>query len=142
MVKHGALSKFRVHELLRSKDARVRRAAFILLEASNPALRRNSEVFLEIIRFIWEANPSYNVHREFSQHHMLVPYKVHELISARLKIERRERQGIPANGCAEDRRRYEGGFFKRFFGALQFRKAQRVLLEGYAKPTTSPAENI
>ena len=142
MVKHGALSKFRVHELLRSKDARVRRAAFILLEASNPALRRNSEVFLEIIRFIWEANPSYNVYREFSQRHMLVPYKVHELISARLKIERRERQGIPANGCAEDRRRYEGGFFKRFFGALQFRKAQRVLLEGYAKPTTSPAENI
>jgi hypothetical protein len=142
MVKHGALSKFRVYELLRSKDARVRRAAFILLEASNPALRRNSEVFLEIIRFIWEANPSYNVYREFSQRHMLVPYKVHELISARLKIERRERQGIPANGCAEDRRRYEGGFFKRFFGALQFRKAQRVLLEGYAKPTTSPAENI
>jgi hypothetical protein len=148
MVKHGALSKFRVYELLRSKDARVRRAAFILLEASNPALRRNSEVFLEIIRFIWEANPSYNVYREFSQRHMLVPYKVHELISARLKIERRERQGLPANGCAEDRRRYaedrrryEGGFFKRFFGALQFRKAQRDLLEGYAKPTTSPAEN-
>jgi hypothetical protein len=119
----------------------VRRAAFILLETSNSTLRRNSEVFLEIIRFIWEANPSYNVYREFSQRHMLVPYKVHELISARLKIEKRERQGIPANGCAEDRRRHGGGFFKRFFGALQFRKVQRVPLEGYAKPTTSPADN-
>ena len=145
MVKHGALSKSRVYELLRSKDARVRRAAFILLETSNPTLRRNSEIFLEIIRFIWEANPSYNVYREFSQRHMIVPYKVHELISARLRIEerekkKRERQGIPANGCTEERRRHEDGFFKRFFGALPIRW-RRVPLERYAKLTTSPADN-
>lgn len=54
MVKHGALSKSHVHQMLASKDARVRRAAYTLLEASNPALRRNSELFLEIIRFIWK----------------------------------------------------------------------------------------
>ena len=92
MVKHGALSKSRVYQLLRSKDARVRRAAFILLETSNPSLRRNSEVFLEVIRFIWNANPNYDVYREFSKRHLLVPFKVHELISARLKIEKREQQ--------------------------------------------------
>jgi hypothetical protein len=61
MVKHGALSKSHVHQMLASKDARVRRAAYTLLEASNPGLRRNSELFLEIIRFIWEANPSYDM---------------------------------------------------------------------------------
>jgi len=54
MVKHGALSKSHVYQLLRSKDARVRRAAFTLLEMSNPRLRRNSELFIEITRFIWE----------------------------------------------------------------------------------------
>jgi hypothetical protein len=81
MVKHGALSKSHVHQMLASKDARVRRAAYTLLEASNPTLRRNSELFLEIIRFIWEANPSYDVYREFNKRHLLVPYKVHELIS-------------------------------------------------------------
>ncbi len=40
MVKHGALSKSHVYQLLHSKDARVRRAAFTLLETSNPRLRR------------------------------------------------------------------------------------------------------
>jgi hypothetical protein len=36
MVKHGGLSKSHVYHLLRSKDARVRHAAFTLLERSNP----------------------------------------------------------------------------------------------------------
>jgi hypothetical protein len=115
LVKHGALSKSHVYQLLGSKDARVRRSAFILLEASNPSLRRNSELFLEIIRFIWDANPSYDVYREFSKRHLVVPYKVHELISARLKIEKREQQSTPADQHTEHRRQYEGGFFKRLF---------------------------
>ena len=41
MVKHGALSKSHVYHLIRSKDARVRGAAFTLLEISNPRLRTN-----------------------------------------------------------------------------------------------------
>lgn len=116
MVKHGALSKSHVHQMLASKDARVRRAAYTLLEASNPTLRRNSELFLEIIRFIWEANPSYDVYREFNKRHLLVPYKVHELISARLKLEKQEQQWAAASQRAAETRRYEGGFFKRLFG--------------------------
>ena len=115
MVKHGALSKSHVYRMLGSKDARVRRAAFTLLEASNPRLRRNSEVFLEIIRFIWDANPSYDVYREFSKRHLVVPYKVHELISARLKIEKREQQSAANDQRTEDRRRYKGGFFQRMY---------------------------
>jgi hypothetical protein len=115
MVKHGAISKSHVYQLLGSKDAPVRRAAFILLETSNPTLRRNSEVFPEIIRFIWDANPSYDVYREFSKRHLVVPYRVHELISARLKIEKRERQSAAADQRTEHRRQYEGGFFKRLF---------------------------
>ena len=97
MVKHGALSKSHVHQMLASKDARVRRAAYTLLEASNPGLRRNSELFLEIIRFIWEANPSYDVYREFNKRHLIVPYKVHELISARLRVEKQEQQRAAAD---------------------------------------------
>src|ERR1700730_7098622 len=92
MVKHGAISRSHVYRMLSSKDARVRRAAFTLLEASNPRLRRDCELFLEIIRFIWDANPSYDVYREFSKRHLFVGYKVHELISARLKMEKREQQ--------------------------------------------------
>src|SRR3982074_317002 len=115
MVKHGALSKSHVYQLLGSKDARVRRAAFTLLEASNPRLRRNSELFLEIIRFIWDANPSYDVYREFSKRHLLVPYKVHELISARLKIEKREQQSALLDQRTEPRRQRQGGFFARLF---------------------------
>jgi hypothetical protein len=46
MVKHGALSKSHVYQLLRSNDARVRRAAFTLLERSNPKLRTSSESLL------------------------------------------------------------------------------------------------
>jgi hypothetical protein len=115
MVKHGALSKSHVHQMLASKDARVRRAAYTLLEASNPGLRRNSELFLEIIRFIWEANPSYDIYREFNKRHLIVPYKVHELISARLRVEKQEQQRAAADQHADEVRRQEGGFFQRLF---------------------------
>src|SRR4051812_21043369 len=116
MVKHGALSKSHVHQMLASKDARVRRAAYTLLEASNPALRRNSELFLEIIRFIWEANPSYDIYREFNKRHLIVPYKVHELISARLKVEKQEQLRTAVDQCTDETRRDQGGFFQRLFG--------------------------
>src|SRR5437588_7078989 len=96
MVKHGTLSKSHVYKLLRSKDARVRRAAFTLLETSNPRLRRNSELFIEITRFIWDANPSYDVYREFTKRHFQAGYRVHELISARIKTEKQNSQGAAA----------------------------------------------
>jgi len=73
MVKYGALSKSHVYRMLASKDANVRRAAFTLLEASNPKLRRRSELFMEVVRFIWDANPSYEVYREFSKRHFTRP---------------------------------------------------------------------
>jgi hypothetical protein len=114
MVKHGALSKSHVYKLLRSKDARVRRAAFTLLETSNPRLRRNSELFIEITRFIWDANPSYDVYQEFTKRHFQARYKVHELIGARLKIEKRKQQ-TAAEELTGNARRCEGGFFQRLF---------------------------
>src|SRR4029450_4850605 len=110
MVKHGALSKSHVHRLLRSKDARARRAAFTLLETSNPGLRRSSELFIEITRFIWDANPSYDVYQEFIKRHFQVRYKVHELIGARLKIEKQEKQSAAAAHRTDNSRRREGGF--------------------------------
>jgi hypothetical protein len=115
MVKHGALSKSHVYKLLRSKDARVRRAAFTLLETSNPRLRRNSELFIEITRFIWDANPSYDVYQEFTKRHFQARYKVHELIDARLKIEKQKQQSVAAQELAGNARRCEGGFFQRLF---------------------------
>ena len=121
MVKHGALSKSHVHQMLASKDARVRRAAYTLLEASNPGLRRNSELFLEIIRFIWEANPSYDIYREFNKRHLIVPYKVHELISARLRVEKQEQQRAAADQRADEMRRHEGGFFQRLLDGVCLR---------------------
>jgi hypothetical protein len=129
MVKHGALSKSHVYHLLRSKDARVRRAAFTLLERSNPKLRTNSALFVEITRFIWDANPSYDVYQEFTKRHFQISYKVHELISARLKIEKQQKQS-----AAADHR----GFFKRLFrrrsGGSQ-RKCNSSLTSGI---TTAP----
>jgi hypothetical protein len=115
MVKHGALSKSHVYHLLRSKDARVRRAAFTLLETSNPRLRTNSEIFAEITRFIWDANPSYDVYHEFTKRQFHFNYKIHELISARLKIERQDKQTAAAGDLTDKARHYEGGFFKRLF---------------------------
>ena len=111
MVKHGALAKSHVYKLLRSKDARVRHAAFTLLETSNPRLRTNSELFVEITRFIWDAHPSYDLYQEFTKRHFQASYKVHELISARVKVEKQNKDDLTDNA-----RRYEGGFFKRFFG--------------------------
>jgi len=116
MVKHGALSKSHVYKLLRSKDARVRRAAFTLLETSNPRLRRNSELFIEITRFIWDANPSYEVYQEFTKRHFQARYKVHELIGARLKIEKQNKQRAAADPVTDNTRHAEGGFFNRLFG--------------------------
>src|SRR6266480_116293 len=109
MVKHGALTKSHVYHLLRSNDVRVRKAAFTLLESSNPTLRTNSRLFVEITRFIWNANPSYDVYNEFTKRHFQASYKVHELISARLKVEKQNKDDLTDNAC-----RCEGGFFKRF----------------------------
>ena len=75
MVKHGSISRSHVYSMLASKEARVRRAAFTLLEGSNPRLRRNSELFIEIARFIWDANPSYDVYLEFSKRNLFVQDK-------------------------------------------------------------------
>jgi hypothetical protein len=110
MVKHGALTKSHVYEMLRSKNTRVRRAAFTLLETSNPSLRRDSGVFIEITRFIWDANPSYDVYREFNERHLNVPYKVHELISARLEQEKQEKRRAATDHLIANTR---GGFFRR-----------------------------
>jgi hypothetical protein len=115
MVKHGALSKSHVYHLLRSKDPRVRRAAFTLLETSNPRLRTNSEIFAEITRFIWDANPTYDVYYEFTKRQFQFNYKVHELISARLKIEEQDKQSAAAGDLTDNARHYAGGFFKRLF---------------------------
>jgi hypothetical protein len=122
LVNHGALSQSRVYELLCSKDERVRRAAFILLETSNPTLRRNSEVFLEIIRFIWNANPNYDVYREFSKRHLLVPYKVHELISARLKIENESNRAHFSISAPNLGANVRADFLRDCFGVARLRK--------------------
>jgi hypothetical protein len=111
MVKHGALSKSHVYNLLRSKDARVRRAAFTLLETSNPRLRRNSELFIEVTRFIWDANPSYDIYQEFTKRHFQARYKVHELIGARLKMEKQKNQSAAADHVTDN----ESGLIKRLF---------------------------
>jgi hypothetical protein len=116
MVKHGALSKSHVYHLLRSNDARVRRAAFTLLERSNPRLRTNSELFVEIARFIWDANPNYEVYREFTKRHFQAGYRVHELISARIKTEKQNNHAAAADGLSNNTPHYERGFFKRLFG--------------------------
>ena len=116
MVKHGAISRAHVYDMLRSQDVRVRRAAFTLLEASNPRLRRDSELFMEIVQFIWNANPSYEVYQEFSKRHLFVRrHKVHELIIARLKREKRAQESATPVQRVEDARQSTRGFFKRLF---------------------------
>jgi hypothetical protein len=117
MVKHGALSRSHVHHLLRSKDARVRHAAFALLERSNPTLRANSRLFVEIAQFIWDAEPSYDLYNEFTKRHFQANYKVHELISARLKLEKQNTQSGAADDLTDNTcpHVYERGFFKRLF---------------------------
>ena len=118
MVKHGALSKSHVHHLLRSKDARVRHAAFTLLERSNPRLRTNSELFVEITRFIWGANPSYEVYQEFTKRHFQANYKIHELISARIQTEKQNNQSTAADDLTDNTPSYARGFFERLFRRL------------------------
>jgi hypothetical protein len=117
MVKHGALSKSHVYHLLRSNNARVCHAAFTLLERSNPRLRTNSELFVEVTRFIWAANPSYDVYNEFTKRHFQASHKVHELISARVKIEKQNKQSGAADDLTANTRPHvhEGGFLKRLF---------------------------
>jgi hypothetical protein len=118
MVKHGGLSKSHVYHLLRSKDTRVRHAAFTLLERSNPTLRTNSCLFVEVTRFIWDANPSYALYNEFTKRHFQANYKVHELISARLEVEKQTQQSDAEDDHLTANTRphvYEGGFFRRFF---------------------------
>jgi hypothetical protein len=135
MVKHGALSKSHVYQLLRSKDARVRRAAFTLLETSNPRLRTNSELFVEITRFIWDANPSYDIYHEFTERHFQSSYKIHELISARVRIEKQNKQSGAAGDLTDNTRPYEGGFFKRLFRRRRSqRKCNSVLPSGSPRP--------
>ena len=127
MVQHGALSKSHVHQMLRSKEARVRRAAFTLLEASNPTLRRNGELFIEVTRFIWAANPSYDVYQEFYKRHFQVRYKVHELISARLKIENQEKQSASADH--DNSRHYEGRNYSRRLFRRRLSRSQSARCE-------------
>jgi hypothetical protein len=134
MVKHGALERTHVYRMLGSKDARVRHAAFALLEASNPTLRRDSELFIEIMRFIWDANPSYDVYREFSQRHLYVPYKVHELIAARLKAENRRQQRAPAPPPRSEGPRPGGGFLQRLFRRRASARAGRCLSRSDGPP--------
>ena len=98
-----------------AQRTRVRCAAFTLLETSNPRLRRNSELFIEITRFIWDANPSYDLYQEFTKRHFQASYKVHELISGRIKTEKQKDQSAAANDLTDNTRHYEGGFFKRLF---------------------------
>jgi|SRR3954454_2430705 hypothetical protein len=111
MVKHGAISRAHVYRMVGSEDARVRAAAFTLLEASNPRLRKDSDLFMEITRFIWDANPSYDVYREFSKRHLFVGYKVHELISARIKLEKQSQQSASTDRRTGDV--CQEGFFER-----------------------------
>ena len=132
MVKHGALERSHVYRMLGSKDARVRRAAFTLLEASNPTLRRDSELFIEIMRFIWDANPSYDVYREFSQRHLYVPYKVHELIGARLKAEKRRQQHVLAPPRSEVPA--PGGFLQRLLRRRASARSGRCLSRADGPP--------
>jgi hypothetical protein len=111
MVKHGALSKSHVYQLLRSKDVRVRRAAFTLLERSNPRLRKSSELFVEITRFIWDANPSYDVYHEFTKRHFQAPYKVQELINARVNLEKQEKHHAAPEELTDNTQHYERADF-------------------------------
>jgi hypothetical protein len=91
--------------MLSSTDARVRGAAFALLEASNPGLRRDRGLFMEIVRFIWDANPTYEVYREFSRRHLFACYKVHEIVLARQRLEKQRRgNATPHQASGSDAR--------------------------------------
>jgi hypothetical protein len=87
MVKLGAISKPHIYQMLASENVRVRCAAYTLLEACNPKLRRDSELFMEIVRFIWDANPSYDIYLEFSQRNLF----------------HRRRNDVPTKQCSRAR---------------------------------------
>src|SRR5262245_9374864 len=142
MVKHGALERTHVYRMLGSKDARVRRAAFTLRELSNPTLRRDSQLVIEIMRFIWDAKPSYDVYREFSQRHLYVPYKVHELIAGRLKAEKRRQQSAVALPHGEGPQPV--GFFQRLFRRRDSARAGRCLSRSDGPPAGAayPARDL
>jgi len=76
MGEHGGIPKAHVYSMLASKNARVRDAAFTLLEVSNPKLRRDSKLFVELVRFIWDAIPSYDVYQEFSRRNLFVSHGI------------------------------------------------------------------
>ena len=76
MVEHGGIPRAHVYSMLASKNARVRHAAFTLLEVSNPKLRRDSKLFVELVRFIWDAIPSYDVYQEFSRRNLFVSHGI------------------------------------------------------------------
>jgi hypothetical protein len=121
--------------MLRSKDIRVRRAAFTLLEASNPRLRRDSALFMEIVQFIWNANPSYEVYQEFSKRHLFVRrHKVHELIIARMKREKRAQESATPVQRVEDAPQSAPGFFKRLFGQSARRSRRLRILRSLLAP--------
>src|SRR5260370_33847992 len=78
----------------------------------------------EVVSFSWKSrdsfgtlipNPSYEVYQEFTKRHFQVRYKVHELISARLKIEKQKKQSAAADHLTDNTRHYEAGFFSRLF---------------------------
>jgi hypothetical protein len=116
--------------MLCSQDVRVRRAAFTLLEASNPRLRRDSVLLMEIVQFIWNANPSYEVYQEFSKRHLFVRrHKVHELIIASLKREKQAQESATPVQRVEDARQSTRGFFKQLF-----RQGTRNLLSSDLNP--------
>ena len=56
-----------------------------------------------------------SIKREFTKRHFQARYKVHELIGARLKIEKQKQQSASAQQLTADARRCEGGFFQRLF---------------------------
>jgi hypothetical protein len=97
------------------------------------AIPTSSELFVEITRFIWDANPSYDVYQEFTKRHFQASYKVHELISARINAEKQNEQ----SAVADDTPPYEGGFFKRLFRRRSNRsqsKSNSVLPSGSPRP--------
>jgi hypothetical protein len=70
----------------------------------------------EVVSFLWRSRDSFGTliqatRQEFTKRHVQVRYKVHELISARLKIE----QSAAADYLTDNTRHHEGGFFKRLF---------------------------
>jgi hypothetical protein len=58
-----------------------------------------------------DGNPSYDVYREFTKRHFQAGYTVHELISARIKMEKQNSQAAAAEHLSNNSSRDQGGFF-------------------------------